>query len=750
MEAKTASFFIFITLVSDDWLGGALCSFSSADAPPQIVVSSQKDVDQKRGLFSVFDELFEECLEKAEKKKQDIAGLVFVVSPFWTTAEGLIPSKAQILKQICQKYNFSLGKFLIDDEALSDYYSSEGAPANFISLFVGRENFRLSLVYLGKIRGRVKQKVQGKITAYQVKEALSRLDFEGVLPPQIVVWGRLPPSFSQSLVEYPWTEEEGLFLHLPDVKDLGLEAAIEAFATVIQKRLISGELKLDKPLLTQEAAQEVKGRSEKEESERLLPKKGAGEERTREGLPEGFSRQDVAEAVKEEKTEERMESEKKPEVSFEEDEGEEDWRQDDLDQKKKVVGQSQKLGKLVSLKERIFLTLFSFRNIPNRFVKTRFFSFRLTFGILLFLIALSGLFFWVYKVKVLLFVTPQLIQKRLSATLKKDAVFDPQSGIIPVKEISTAVEVAGREASTGEKRVGERAKGRVAVYNRTASPKSFTQGTVIIGPDDLQFIFKEEVKIASKTADLVSGADRWGKAEVEVEAADIGSRYNLAKDTVFKIKGESSDDFLVKSVEDFSGGTSRSLTAVDSQDIVRLRDSLLEQAREIGEKQIKGLISESDQLISDEVSVEVSEFTTSNKVGDEVDSIEGKLIAKISALTFSKENLKKLAKEVLNSEKKSGLVLDPESFKFEFEISSEDKKETKKIKLRVEGKAYPSVDKEKIKRILKGKSKNQVGEVVKSIHRVYRYQLAVYPGWLRFFPRMPFNTRNIILEIREE
>jgi hypothetical protein len=734
MDNNSAPRLFFIVLADDDWLGGALCSISPVESKtPQVIAAVEKMVSNKdqEGILSSFDEIFSKCLDKAGENRESISNLIFVVSPFWTTDQGLIPSKAEILKEIYRKYQFSSGKFLVDDEALVDYYSlSEGSPPNFIGLFVGIENFRLSLAYLGKIRGRVKNRIDGnKITAHQVKEALLRLDFDGVLPPQILVWGKLPPGFSQSLVEYPWVEEEKLFLHLPDVKNLTLNAVAEIFATLIQKRLISGELKTEAaPVAKTPVEEEKDDRKAIALEEEIGEKAGADTE----SLPEGFYYEDIAE-VKREESEKTSDEEVAESVV-----------------KKKEVEEEKSLkGKKTSRFSRFLSLLALFRRFPRRFT-SKVVGKKLTLGLIPFVLVLAGLFFWLYRVEILLFVTPQLIHNKTDVVLKSGVAFDPNSGIIPVKEVSTTVEVSGREASTGEKLVGEKAKGRVRVYNRTASSKLFPKGTVIIGPSDLRFIFKEEVKVASKTPDLVSGADRWGKAEVEVEAAKIGSKYNLAKGAVFKIQGEDQNSFLVKSIEDFQGGTSRSLTAVSAEDVNRLKENLLKEATQMGKSQVLGLVSDNDRPIDEKFVVEVSSFTTDKKIGDEADSVEGNLTAKVSTLTFSNEHLRKLAQKILESEKKKELVLKPETLKFKFNLGKQENGGVRKAELVVEGKAYPRLDEEKIKEELVGKNKVRIAKIVKSIPRVYRYQVKISPGWFKFFPLLPFNDKNIFLQVREE
>jgi hypothetical protein len=104
----------------------------------------------------------------------------------------------------------------------------------------------------------------------------------------------------------------------------------------------------------------------------------------------------------------------------------------------------------------------------------------------------------------------------------------------------------------------------------------------------------------------------------------------------------------------------------------------------------------------------------------------------------------------LESEKKKELVLRPETFKFKFDLKGTEDEGVKKAELTVEGKAYPRLDEGKIKEELLGKNKSEVAGIVKSIPRVYRYQIEVSPRWLKFFPLLPFNAKNIFLQVREE
>jgi len=634
-----------------------------------------------------------EALEKTLKeggKKREISRVIFAVSPFWVDNQGnLTEQKETFLTSLCRDFGWKKGEFFVDDQALIAYFqTNQEIPPSFIALFVQEGEFRLSLVHLGKVKKRLRLVFQ-ELTPQRVSEGLEQLGFEGILPPKFVIWGEVPSDFEEQMVNFPWVNQGGLFLHLPDVQVIDWPEMARIFRGAIDRdtRLFWGVSSQKEPLVSQE--------EKKEEAT---------------SLPEGFSFADLGE--------------KEP-VS----------ETSSLEEEK----QEKKEKRRISLPS--FTTGRRLAGAIKRKAESFFFRGKLLFLFpLLVFLGLIGLWLTVYKVHLFLPVIPQQVKA------EKEVVLG-EKGELETVTLSERKEITGEEVATGTKTVGEKAKGEVTVYNRTGKNATFPKGTVIIGPGDLKFIFQEEVKIASKTPDLTSGVDKWGEAEVPVEAEKVGADYNLAAGSVFRIEGVSTDEFLVKNKKEFSGGMSREITAVDQEDINRLKTSLKEKL----EDQLKQALKEKTgerKLLEETVKLKEVSFSTDKKAGEEGESFSGKLVMEITALALPKEALATLARKILVSKAPADFQLDSESIQVSF-VPYQEEKEKWQGKIVVQADFYPRLDLQSLVNRLRGKPKRKILEIVKSQPRVYRYRLQITPSLMRFFPLLPLRKEQITISLEK-
>jgi len=87
---------------------------------------------------------------------------------------------------------------------------------------------------------------------------------------------------------------------------------------------------------------------------------------------------------------------------------------------------------------------------------------------------------------------------------------------------------------------------KVSIYNRTAEPITLDSGTdVISDSDNLIFTLDSEVTISSKSSDLISGEEKFGKATgVMVTAGRIGADYNISQNTNFTVDNTQKPFFM--------------------------------------------------------------------------------------------------------------------------------------------------------------------------------------------------------------
>ncbi|MFH1602016.1 MAG: hypothetical protein ABIB61_03620 [Candidatus Shapirobacteria bacterium] len=634
---------------------------------------------------------------RLQKKELGIKRTFFVISPFWTLeAQKLMESKADLLKTLCREYRWPAGGFVIDDESLIFHFEKkEEVPPSFISLLLLKNGFRLSLVHLGKVKKRLKLS-SATVSAQKIREGLDQLGFEGVLPPKFIIWGKASQELEEDMLSYPWVDDRGdLFLHLPDIQVLDWPQLGE-----ILKEIIASQL------------EESEEQKEKTTSKKI--KERYQEPAETEALPAGFSFQDLS-SEKEIKEEENKEEKK--------------------------LSPSPKINKIninFPFKNK-FLFLSSI--FPRSLSKVRIV---LAIGLLLLMGGLFAFGFFGLKQEVVLYLTPQELESENEVSLSAKAVVGEDYLI--ASELSYQEEAEGQEVATGTNLIGERASGKVVIYNRTDKQAGFDQGTKIIGPNDLTFSLLEEAKVASKTPDLVSGVDRWGEKAAAVEALQIGSQYNLASDSLFSIEGEKEGDFLIRNKEALSGGSSREVSAVSPDDLVRLKADLEKKLEAKIERGLAEQVQEGQIFVTETAKTEIISFLADKKEGEEAEDFSGQLALKSSGLAIDQKDLAAFAQSKLAPKVPEGLELSSDELEIKF-LPIEETESGFLGKVTIKAKFYPQPDLKALRSDLKGLARSQVLERLKKIPRVYRYELNTPIKLFSSFPWLPLKESNIIVRV---
>ena len=644
----------------------------------------------------------DKSLEKhLSKEKSVFIKTFFVVSPFWTiNAQELAESKGELLKTLCREYRWPPGGFVIDDESLVFHFKNqEEVPPSFISLLLLDKGFRLSLVHLGKVKKRLKLS-SPSLSAQKVREGLDQLDFEGVLPPKFVIWGKIDPDLEEQMLSYPWVDRKGdLFLHLPDIQLLDWPQLGKVFKEIVASQL--GEV--------------TEGKEEGEVVVSLIPFCFSFDDLSQVGKKKEDFEKEVSEEGQVVKVEEVMIEEKKVKVKK------------DNPLKSILLPLKNCLKRLFSSKS---------KGLGGWILKG---GGLLLLGVIIF--SLFGL-----KREVVLYLTPEEVESEVEVLLATDKAIGEE--ILPVEELIVEQEAEGQEAATGTNLIGEKSVGQVVIYNRTSESVSFEQGAKIIGPGNLAFVLLEEAKVASKTPDLVSEIDRWGEKEVGVEAVGIGSEYNLATETVFSIEGESQDDYLVKNKQSFEGGTSREVNAVSEEDVSRLKQDLVDKLQEKVEKEFEKQLPDGQQLVRETIRVETVSFSMSKEIGEEGEDFSGELTLRGSGLVINQNDLAAFAKAKLEDQAPADFQLDQEEVGVEF-LPVEEGEDGWLGKITIKGKFYPQIDTGLLIAELKGQPKSKLLEIVKKQPRVYRYELNTSFPPLSFFPLLPLSENKITVKVEQ-
>jgi hypothetical protein len=282
-------------------------------------------------------------------------------------------------------------------------------------------------------------------------------------------------------------------------------------------------------------------------------------------------------------------------------------------------------------------------------------------------------------------------------------------------------------------------------------PKTFSSGTVIVGPGGLKFSLDRDVSVASKTADLVSGVDKWGESKVTVTAVDIGAQYNLATKSQFSFKDFSSSLYLAKNDLVFGGGTSRQVMAVadkDQQDLQKsLTDELLAKANDgLNSKAANGLTIITESLSGSPVSINFN-----HKIGDEAQDLTLKLTVKVSAMFYKADDLYALLLGAMANSTPAGYEPKKEDLKSEFQLVKKNDDGSITYNVKVTGDLLPKVDTAQLVKMIEGKSESQATDLLKSnVPGFANDQIIITPSFLAAFHRISSQPSRINLEIRRQ
>lgn len=343
-------------------------------------------------------------------------------------------------------------------------------------------------------------------------------------------------------------------------------------------------------------------------------------------------------------------------------------------------------------------------------------------SLLTFLVA-GFLFWWFYPTaSVTVFVAPKKLDEKMEIVLGSD---------FSSKEIRVEVVGEKTKSTTGTKLVGERAKGSVKIQNGTSNVINLEQGTILSSMSDLKFVTENSASISAALSPSSPGT-----ATVEVAASDIGSEYNLAKDEVFKIGNYPKSDVDAISVDDFSGGSSKQISAVSEDDILSLEDSLTKELQDEAKKKIGEKVSLDEILIETSLTSRVDSSDFSNNEGDEASTLKLSLSLAVTGKVVLKSDLVASSKKLLEGKVPSGFVLRDDQVSYKFNLDEEN---PDKFSVDVVVNLLPNIDTDQVAETVVGKYPKLAEEYLSSIPGFVRAEFRVkplFPGKLGTLPHL--------------
>lgn len=622
--------------------------------------------------------------------------VIFGLPHDWLEEEKIISSRQQMLQTICEQLELSpLGFVLITDALNHHLQDVEGVPPSGILVNPQKNQVSVAVLEIGKVKG-VEKVSRSENLAEDVYEGLLRFTQIKTLPSRLLLFnGEDMESARQILLDFPWPQKLP-FLHFPKIEilpqDFDIHALCLAGGSEVAKSL---GFKVEKEVLAETAGFGfVRGKDIREE----VPEK--------------------EEAVAEESEEKFVEEKVEPEVI--------------------PVGKKKNIFlPIFFLKEKLAaLSWPSLSSIPLL-------GFFLGGILIILIIGILGFIWYLPRAEVIIYVAPKLLEKEFQLTVDPNQeVIDETNLILPGRIIE--VEASGEKSgeTTGQKTVGEKAKGEVTIFN-IGGAKNLDAGTILSGPGGLEFTLDESTTVASGSA--LGGP---GQAKVPITAAEIGADYNLAGGSEFNVANFEKSILAAKNDSVLSGGTSRQIQAVSEEDQKNLAIRLTEELKDKAKSDLSNSIPPGRKLIEGSISTKESSRNFNHKVGEEASNLTLSMKVKVKALTFVEDEFSGLIEKQITNSIPADYEAKKEETKFQFEPQETKLDGGTLFKVSISANLLPKIDNQTVIKNIKGKNPQAAKEYLAQLPGYLDSEIEIKPSWIAKFLTLPRMEKNITLEMK--
>ncbi len=672
------------------------------------IVSWRKEED----LISALGESFESAwarLPSVYQRENNESWLInFALPPAWFEEDGrrLLTEKRQLVERLVKHLEGENWQAVSQVQLVLNYLRQrDGESASYIAVCVNEDEIGVTPIIRGKVLP-VEPVDRSESIALDLEEGLARFEIESPLPPRFILWGREDlEQIRADLLAFDWTDsEQGLFQHLPKVEVLPFEIIVESLVN-------QAELP--------EASKEGTGA--------VLSNKRP--EADGQGL--GFVKnQDVRQLQEEEQPTSSPPPKEKPEDNLIK----------DISQKISSLA----IGEKIKRRSRYFFLRLRRQKIGG--------TIALILGALVVLTVVLGGGWWFFsRARLNLVVEVQNLEESFDVTVSPQVNdLNLANRVIPAESLTKELEEKQQFSATGVDTVGEKAKGKVTIYNLTEIDKTFEEGT-ILQTDDLVFLTLEEVEVAAASTSFdeeMNKVTKPGKVQVEAEAEDIGTLHNLEEDQKLRVGSFAESDFLAKNPAAFSGGSSREVTVVAEEDISQAEEDLSEALLARAQQGLRQEIDSTARLIEESLIISDKEFEFNKAVGEEAEDFSGTISAKTVGLAYRQSDFEQLADEYLADRVGENHRLGEEK-DVSFSLVEEEGGEAI-FSAQLKAKIYPKLPQEEIKRRIAGRAPGAVDSYLSSLPGLVDYTIEVFPRLPRPLLHLPVKKTNITIEVTAE
>lgn len=668
------------------------------DESPNIVsLGSYELWDSEDSLVNGVDASLTEAIRGLDTQPDRV---IFGLPDSWLADNRIHPTKQKIIKRLIHDLELkAIGMVTITEAIVSYLKTQEGVPPTAILLEIYPSKVIVSMVNLGEIQAQ-EEVGRSDDLARDVEEGLARFEADKFPARFILTNGSDLENEEQQIIGYPWVDKLP-FLHIPKVQVLPIDFSIRAIA-------LSGGSEAAKSIGVEIASPAA-------ESSQIEPELQAVENLSDDISSVGFSFEgDIEETPKVAQFEEHLE--------------EEEVKPTEPEKPKTTLFSNFKRPSLPKIRLPQF-RLPDFR--PGRL--------SIILPILFLILGLGGVigyYFFFGKVDILLALSPVRVSQTMDiaiGTTPKDDVLS----IIATRKTVTA-KASDSLPTTGEAVVGDKATGKVIIYNLSNQQFNLKAGTKLVS-GSLSFVIDSAVSIASTSGQISdNGTITLSNASVNATASRIGAEGNLDKGTQLSVGDYPKSVLQAKVDTAFAGGSARTVKAVSKTD----QEKLLTQV----EEKIKVQID--DQLKKDDpdsrfVPVGTLKYTSKNfdkSVGEEAATLSLDLAATTDVLVYSRTQLMNQIEKKIMASSDQGLILDSAQTQANLSDLSPLDDHTFGGKANVQAVLFPKLDEEKITKLVRGKSVSILRNLLLTIPGYQNATVYINPNLPLLTQLLPLNS----------
>ncbi len=292
----------------------------------------------------------------------------------------------------------------------------------------------------------------------------------------------------------------------------------------------------------------------------------------------------------------------------------------------------------------------------------------------------------------------------------------------------------------------QHASGNAIFTNLTFQPVTIPSGTSISTSSKLE-------PITYVTQNDISIEGRRGSIGIaEIRALIAGPEANVSQGLVNKVDGPLNQLVAVTNRQSITGGETVTVPSVTRTDRSKAYDLLVNKLSRQGYEDISDNLSHNQITTFESTKLaEVLDTNYSHAVGEPTDTLTLIMRAEIICTIIDKDNAYKVALDNLQSQTNTFMVLDNESITYQTNIiDTLDNSNNITIEVIAEGKAYPYVDINALKKKINWMTLDMAKEEISASIRLKEMPtIVIYPSWFTRIPWLSWRT-NIVINSPEQ